>query len=66
MSDEKESTQPKIKQSRHNTRKILSETSLEVVTEITQKAYKGEKISPTVRKDHKYDPKQRTFAGRAL
>jgi hypothetical protein len=61
-----ESKSLKIKQSRHNTRKIVRETPTEVVTEITQKAYKGEQIGNTVRKDHKYDPKQRLFAGRPL
>lgn len=55
-----------VKQTRHNRRKLVSETATEVVTEIAQKAYKGEKIGVTIRKDHKYDPKQRLFAGRAL
>jgi hypothetical protein len=64
MGEEKSS---KIKQSRHNTRVILSETPTEVVTDIIQKAYKGEKIGNTVRKDHKYDPHQRrNYAGRPL
>ena len=69
MDDEKTTdVQPakKVKKSRHNTRIILSETPIEVVTDIVQKAYKGEKIGNTVRKDHKFDPRQRTFAGRAL
>jgi hypothetical protein len=61
-----EVTKPKVKKSRHNTRTVLSETSTEVVTDIQQKAYKGEKIGNTVRKDHKFDPKQRQFAGRPL
>jgi hypothetical protein len=56
----------KIKQTRHNRRKILSETATVVVTQINQKKYKGEEIGSTVRKDHKYDPKQRLYAGRAL
>ena len=56
----------KVKRSRHNTRTILSETDIEVVTDIRQKAYKGEKIGNTTRRDHKFDPRQRTFAGRAL
>jgi len=59
-------TKLKVKQTRHNRRKIVSESPTEVITEISQKAYKGEKIGQTVRKDHKYDPKQRMFAGRAL
>lgn len=63
MADQEKS---KVKTSRHNTRTILSETQLEVVTDIAHNAYKGEKISNTVRKDHKFDPKARTYAGRPL
>ena len=56
----------KIKKSRHNRRKIVRETDIVVVTEIGQKKYKGETISTTTRKDHKFNPNQRLFAGRAL
>lgn len=66
MGDEKQGAQLKVKKTRHNHREVLSESPIEVVTSIAHKAYKGEKISNTVRKDHKFDPKQRTFAGRAL
>lgn len=64
MGDEK--PQPKVRKSRHNHRVILSETPIEVVTDIAHKAYKGEKIGNTVRKDHKFDPSQRVYAGRSL
>ena len=69
MGDEKTPEVPtalKVKKSRHNRRKIVRETPTVVVTEIGQKKYKGETISTTTRKDHKFDPKQRLFAGRAL
>jgi len=74
MGEEKaaESTAPtqqklKIKKSRHNRRVVVSETPIEVITSVVHRAYKGEKISNTVRKDHKYDPNQRQRAGnRAL
>jgi len=70
MGDEKIQTVPthlKMKKSRHNHRDLVSETQTEVVTSVAHRAYKGEKISNTVRKDHKYDPNPRTHAGsRAL
>ncbi len=69
MADEKAPTAPtalKIKKTRHNRRKVVSETATVVITEISQKAYKGEKIAQTVRKDHKFDPSQRLYAGRPL
>ena len=53
----------KVKKSRHNHREIIRETPIEVVTAVVHRAYKGEKISNTVRKDHKYDPNQRRTAG---
>ena len=57
----------KVKKSRHMHREIIKETPTEVVTRIAHRAYKGEKISDTVRKDRKYDPNQPTYAGnRAL
>jgi hypothetical protein len=57
---------PKAKKSRRNSKKVLSESSTEVVMEVQHRAHRGEKIAPSIRKDHKFDPKQRMFAGRAL
>ena len=54
----------KVKKSRHNHREVMSETPTEVITSVVHRAYKGEKISNTTRKDHRFDPNQRTSAGR--
>jgi hypothetical protein len=55
-----------MKTTRKNAKKVLSESATEVVMEVAHKPHRGEKISNTIRKDHKFDPKQRLHAGRAL
>ncbi len=56
----------KVKKSRHFRREILENTATHIKTRVLHKPVKGEKISDTVRKDNKYNPKQVFFAGRAL
>lgn len=56
----------KVKKSRHFRREILENNDKFVVSKVTHKPVKGEKISDTRRKDRKYDPSQRFFAGRPL
>lgn len=56
----------KVKRNRHFHREILENTAEALVTKIVHKPVKGEQISATRRKDHKFNPKQTFFAGRPL
>lgn len=67
--DSKSMTHLPEKKSRRNKKTVLSEDQTVVVMEIQQKAYRGEKLGTTIRKDHKSDPRQRIPAnasGRSL
>lgn len=69
MGDEQKAVAPKglkEKKSRHFRKEILKEDSLAIECIVKHKPVKGEKISDTRRKDHKFNPKQVFFAGRPL
>lgn len=81
MSEEKKPTEKpsdvskltglKVKRSRHYRREILAEDSTLLVTnvihaKIERKDGSTLQVSDTKRKDHKFDPKQRTFFGRNI
>jgi len=55
---------PPTKRNRKFSKRIVSETSTELVLEVKHTPHKGEKISNTTRKDHKFNPNQRYTAGR--
>lgn len=57
-------TTPPTIRNRKFSKRIVSETSTELVLEVKHTPHKGEKISNTTRKDHKFNPNQRYTAGR--
>lgn len=62
MADEKqaeEKPKPKAKRNRRFAKEVLSEDTKQVTMKVKHVAHKGEKISDTVRKDRKFDPRQR-------
>jgi hypothetical protein len=52
------------KRNRRFSKEVISETEQEIVLSVKHTPHKGEKISNTVRKDHKFNPNQRFTAGR--
>lgn len=62
--------QPKKKNIRRRgaTKTVISENEKEVVMSVAHQSYKGEKISATIRRDRKFNPKQRVtdLNGRSL
>jgi hypothetical protein len=54
----------KSKRNRRFSKEIISESEQETVLSVKHTPHKGEKISNTIRKDHKFNPNQRFTAGR--
>jgi hypothetical protein len=63
MDNSKQQEQPKqpakAKRNRKFHKEILEDTDKHMTLKVKHQAYKGEKISDTIRKDKKFDPKQR-------
>ena len=69
-----QSAEPQAKQevkkpavrNRRFSKEVVKENEKELILKVKHTPYKGEKLSDTIRKDNKYDPAQRFYAGRPL